>query len=88
MATKVREELVGKRFLCVCARDVGGASGTPVADRKLKLSRISDWHWKGGVIRSASSVNDQDTDLQVGIKNMVKKLVNYLSIVTSTMYHR
>lgn len=73
MATKVREELVGKRFLCVCAGDVGGASGTPVADRKLKLSRIADWHWKGGVIRSASSVNDQDTDLQVSPRCQIKE---------------
>ena len=48
-----REELVGKRFLLVSSNS------------KLKLSRISDWNWKAGVIRCASHVEIKDPELQV-----------------------
>ena len=48
-----REELVGKRFLLVSSNG------------KLKLSRISEWNWKAGVIRSASHVDIKDPELQV-----------------------
>ena len=48
-----REELVGKRFLLVSSNG------------KLKLSRISEWNWKAGIIRSASHVDTKDPELQV-----------------------
>jgi hypothetical protein len=50
-----REELVGKRFLLV---------STPTSP-KPKLSRISDWQWKAGVIRCASHLDLKDPELQV-----------------------
>ena len=53
-----REELVGKRFLLVAAS--GKSSKSPP-----KLSRISEWNWKAGVIRCASHVDTRDPELQV-----------------------
>lgn len=53
MALKYREEIVGKRFLCV------NSSGKP------KLSRISDWDWKAGVIRASSHRDIKNSDLSV-----------------------
>ena len=49
-----RDELVGKRFLLV-----------PASNSKLKLSRISEWNWKAGVIRCASHTDIKDSELQV-----------------------
>ena len=40
---------------------------TAAPEKKLKLSRIADWNWMGGVIRCASSAKDSDRDLQVGL---------------------
>ena len=54
-----REELVGKRFLLV-ASSSGKSSKSPP-----KLSRISEWNWKAGVIRCASHVDSRDPELQV-----------------------
>ena len=54
-----REELVGKRFLLVAAAS-GKSSKSPP-----KLSRISEWNWKAGVIRCASHVDTRDPELQV-----------------------
>lgn len=51
---KGRDELVGKRFLLVSSTSA-----------KLKLSRISDWNWKAGVIRCASHIDIKDPELQV-----------------------
>ncbi len=50
-----REELVGKRFLCV-------RSGS---GNKLKIPKVSDWPWKSGLIRCATHLNQKDPDLQV-----------------------
>ena len=52
-----REDLVGKRFLLVNSV----SRGSP----KPKLSRISEWHWKAGVIRCASHVDVKEPELQV-----------------------
>ena len=49
-----RADLVGKRFLLVNQ-----------TSPKLKLSRISDWNWKAGVIRCASHVDIKEPELQV-----------------------
>jgi len=54
-----REELVGKRFLLV-ASSSGKSSKSPP-----KLSRISEWNWKAGVIRCASHVDSRDPELQI-----------------------
>ena len=40
MGIEYREELVGKRFLCV---NVSG---------KLKIGKIAEWGWRSGVIRA------------------------------------
>lgn len=53
MAYKYREELVGKRFLCV--------SGPA----KLKLSKLSDWEWRAGIIRAASHRDTKHLELTV-----------------------
>lgn len=53
-----REELVGKRFLLV-------AASTKSSKSPPKLSRISEWNWKAGVIRCASHVDSRDPELQV-----------------------
>ena len=54
-----REELVGKRFLLV------SSSGGKSPKSPPKLSRISEWNWKAGIIRCASHVDSRDSDLQV-----------------------
>ncbi|KAK7496342.1 hypothetical protein BaRGS_00012507 [Batillaria attramentaria] len=43
MAYKCREEIVGKRFLSVRS------------PTKLKVSKISEWEWRSGVVRAVSS---------------------------------
>lgn len=53
MAYKYREELVGKRFLSVSSPG------------KLKLSKISDWEWRAGVIRAATHRNSKNSELSV-----------------------
>lgn len=53
MAYKCREEIVGKRFLSV--------SGFA----KLKLSKISEWGWRAGVIRAATHKDSTNKELQV-----------------------
>ncbi|RZF44566.1 hypothetical protein LSTR_LSTR001324 [Laodelphax striatellus] len=53
MAHKYRDEVVGKRFLSVSASS------------KLKLSKISEWGWKAGVIRAATHKDNTNKDLQV-----------------------
>lgn len=53
MACRNREEIVGKRFL-----SVSGFS-------KLKLSKISEWGWRAGVIRASSHKDNKHKDLQV-----------------------
>ena len=57
MTLKCREELVGKRFLSV--RSHG----------KLKLSKITDWEWRSGVIRAVSPTHRDITssDLTVSV---------------------
>lgn len=54
MAYKCREEIVGKRFLCV--------SGFTKAKSNTK---IADWGWRSGVIRAASHRDNKNQDLQV-----------------------
>ncbi|XP_014240695.1 probable JmjC domain-containing histone demethylation protein 2C isoform X3 [Cimex lectularius] len=54
MAYKIREELVGKRFLSVSAYK-----------NNVKLGKISDWCWKAGVIRAATHKDNTNKDLQV-----------------------
>ncbi|KAK3095194.1 hypothetical protein FSP39_011276 [Pinctada imbricata] len=56
MAYKCREEIVGKRFLSV---------GTP---GKLKLSKISEWEWRSGVVRAISAKDTSRVDLSVLIE--------------------
>ena len=53
---KTREELVGKRFL-----SVSGSS-------KLKLSKITDWDWRAGVIRACTHTDSKNHDLQVRVR--------------------
>ncbi|XP_069993330.1 probable JmjC domain-containing histone demethylation protein 2C [Penaeus vannamei] len=50
---KIREEIVGKRFLSV-------SSGS-----KLKLSKINEWDWRAGVIRACTHTDSKHPDLQV-----------------------
>lgn len=53
MAYKYREDLVGKRFLAV--------SGVT----KINVNKVSEWGWKGGVIRAASLKDNKNKELQV-----------------------
>lgn len=53
MSFKIREEIVGKRFL-----SVSGYS-------KLKLSKISEWCWRAGVIRASTHKDNTHKDLQL-----------------------
>lgn len=59
MACKFRDEIVGKRFLSV--------SGFT----KLKLSKISEWGWRAGVIRAASHKDNTHKDLQVKLSDLI-----------------
>lgn len=54
MAYKCREEIVGKRFLCV--------SGL---NKPKSNAKIADWGWRSGVIRAASHRDNKNQDLQV-----------------------
>ena len=51
-----RPDLVGRRFLSVTG------STTP------KLSKLYEWDWRAGWIRSSSSKDPKSKDLQVGAK--------------------
>ena len=53
MAYKFREELVGKRFLSVSDLN------------KLKVTGVSEWGWRPGVIRASSHKDNKNQDLQV-----------------------
>ena len=53
MSARNREEIVGKRFLSVKSAN------------KLKLSRISDWDWRGGVVRAVTQRDHFDPDVSV-----------------------
>ncbi|KAL5022479.1 hypothetical protein ScPMuIL_001634 [Solemya velum] len=53
MAFKYREDIVGKRFLSV-------RSST-----KLKVSKISEWEWRSGVVRAVSSRDVTNKDISV-----------------------
>ncbi|XP_025094136.1 probable JmjC domain-containing histone demethylation protein 2C [Pomacea canaliculata] len=50
MAYKCREEIVGKRFLSVRS------------PTKLKVSKISEWEWRSGVVRAVSSRDTASVD--------------------------
>jgi len=52
---KIRDEVVGKRFLSVSG---GGAN-------KFKLSKVNDWDWRGGIIRASTHTDSKHPDLQV-----------------------
>ena len=51
---KVREEIVGKRFLSVSS------------SCKLKLSKLSECDWRAGVIRACTHKDLKHSELQVG----------------------
>merc|ERR1712113_844998 len=68
-----REELVGKRFLLV------SSSGGKSPKSPPKLSRISEWNWKAGIIRCAIHVDSRDSDLQV--RTSKKKQKNFFPVV-------
>lgn len=53
MAYKYREEIVGKRFLCVSSPG------------KLKLAKISEWEWRSGVVRAVSGKDTNNVELSV-----------------------
>ena len=53
MAFKYREEIVGKRFLSV--RSAG----------KLKVSKLSEWDWRAGVVRAATHKDSTNQDISV-----------------------
>lgn len=50
---KIRDEVVGKRFLSVS----GGS--------KLKLSKICEWDWRAGIVRACTHTDAKHPDLQV-----------------------
>ncbi|RWS08206.1 hypothetical protein B4U79_07813, partial [Dinothrombium tinctorium] len=53
MAFKCREELVGKRFLCISS------------SQRLKLPKIADWVWRRGVVRAASHRDINNPELSI-----------------------
>lgn len=57
MAYKCREEIVGKRFLSVRS------------PTKLKVSKISEWEWRSGVVRAVSSRDTASVDFTVSFHN-------------------
>ena len=61
MALKCREDIVGKRFLCVFSLNKG------------KSKKINDWIWRQGVIRASNRSNLSFNDLTVmDIYNLLK----------------
>ena len=65
MAYKFREELVGKRFLSLSYTDNNAKSG--------KI--VSDWGWRGGVIRAATHRDSKSQDLQVSRFILFSKII-------------
>ncbi|XP_053211084.1 probable JmjC domain-containing histone demethylation protein 2C [Panonychus citri] len=55
MAYKWRDEIVGKRFLCV----------TTVSSSKIKVKKINEWIWRQGIIRASNRPHSQHNDLTV-----------------------
>ena len=54
MAYKSREDMVGKRFLAVYNTSC-----------KLKLSKIAEWEWRAGIVRSVSTKDQNSGNLSV-----------------------
>ena len=76
MAFKYREEIVGKRFLSV--RSQG----------KLKLSKISEWDWRAGVIRAVTHKDPSNPDISVRISTYLMILFTHyvpLTFITHFM---
>lgn len=71
MASKTREEYVGKRFLSV------------KCDSKLKLSKISEWEWRSGVVRAVSTRDSSNVDFTVSFKGFL--LIRSLSMEWSVV---
>ncbi|RWS29304.1 hypothetical protein B4U80_00430, partial [Leptotrombidium deliense] len=55
MAFKCREEIVGKRFLCISS------------PARLKLHKICDWVWRRGIVRASSHRDIHNPELCVSL---------------------
>lgn len=53
MAYKWRDEIVGKRFLCV------------TTSSKIKVKKINEWNWRQGIIRASNRSHTKHNDLTV-----------------------
>ncbi|CAG5120518.1 unnamed protein product, partial [Candidula unifasciata] len=53
MAYKIREELVGKRFLSI------------KSEGKHRVSKISEWEWRPGFVRAVSTRDTRNADFTV-----------------------
>jgi hypothetical protein len=58
MAYKYREEIVGKRFLCV-------VNNSNSINTKSKRNKISEWQWKRGTVRASTHQDFRNTELNV-----------------------
>lgn len=58
MASRSREELVGKRFLSV------------KYEGKLKVGKISEWDWRPGFVRAVSSRDTSNADFTVSVTHL------------------
>lgn len=97
-SSRIRQELVGKRFLYVpsdpeatpatrsSSTRGGGDEGSTSRGGHvptLKLSRIADWNWISGVIRCANTVEENDQELQV---REIWKLVRIRNLNVSSIF--
>ena len=64
-----REEIVGKRFLCLQSHtnSVFG-NNSKHNNKRTKLSEdCSQWHWKRGTVRAATHTDSSNSELNVCI---------------------
>lgn len=62
MAYKYREEIVGKRFLCV--KSAG----------KVKSNKVSEWEWRAGIVRAVSHKDSSTHDVSVRYLSLSLKI--------------
>ena len=67
MAHKYREEIVGKRFLCV--KSIG----------KVRINKVSEWEWRAGIVRAVTHKDSTTPDVLVRFYDIFKGN-NWLSL--------
>jgi len=75
MAYKYREEIVGKRFLCVYSSNLNNNCSN---GSKFKPNKITEWQWKRGTVRAATHQDFRNTELNVRLNSCLTVFLLFL----------